>query len=52
MEKLKLDMNNLCGQSYDNGVNMCGKHIGLQKKIFWLNINKNFSFHVLPTAYM
>lgn len=33
LKELNLNMNNLRGQGYDNGANMRGKHIGLQKKI-------------------
>lgn len=32
-KELNLDLNNLRGQGYDNGANMRGKHIGLQKRI-------------------
>jgi hypothetical protein len=37
LKKLKLDINNVRGQRYDNGSNMKGKHQGVQKKL--LNIN-------------
>lgn len=37
LEKLNLNINNLRGQGYDNGSNMRGKNIGLQKRILDLN---------------
>lgn len=35
--KLKLNINDLRGQGYDNGANMRGKHNGVQKKILQIN---------------
>lgn len=42
LNSMNLDINNLRGQGYDNGSNMKGKNIGLQKKI--LNINPRALF--------
>lgn len=39
---LSLDVQNIRGQGYDNGSNMRGKHIGLQKRI--LNVNPRAMF--------
>lgn len=33
LSSLKLNVNDMRGQGYDNGSNMAGKHIGLQKRI-------------------
>ena len=38
LEKLELNVQNICGQSYDNGVNMKGIHSEVQKRL--LNIIK------------
>lgn len=37
LHELKLDINDLRGQGYDNGANMRGKHNGVQKKILQIN---------------
>lgn len=37
LKTLNLDISNLRGQGYDNGANMRGKNIGLQKRILNLN---------------
>ncbi|KAM3684352.1 hypothetical protein ACJW31_11G037600 [Castanea mollissima] len=34
---LELDINNICGQGYDNGSNMKGKHQGVQKRLLDIN---------------
>ncbi|CAH1099492.1 unnamed protein product [Psylliodes chrysocephalus] len=37
LKKLNLDIKNIRGQGYDNGANMKGKHVGLQKRILDAN---------------
>ena len=37
IENLKLDINNVRGQGYDNGSNMKGKHQGVQKRLLEIN---------------
>ena len=37
IENLKLDINNVRGQRYDNGSNTKGKHQGVQKKLLEIN---------------
>jgi len=37
LAELKLNINDLRGQGYDNGANMRGKHNGVQKKILQIN---------------
>ncbi|XP_062085461.1 uncharacterized protein LOC133791556 [Humulus lupulus] len=37
IENLKLDINDIRGQGYDNGSNMKGKHQGVQKRLLELN---------------
>lgn len=37
LEEMGLDITNLRGQGYDNGENMKGKHVGLQRKILDIN---------------
>lgn len=37
LNSLGLDINNLLGQGYDNGSNMRGKNIGVQKQILQKN---------------
>ncbi|KAL0006371.1 hypothetical protein SO802_013932 [Lithocarpus litseifolius] len=34
---LELDINDICGQGYDNGFNMKGKHQGVQKRLLDIN---------------
>ena len=34
---LELDINDICGQGYDNGSNMKGKHQGVQKRLLDIN---------------
>ena len=42
LEKLELNVQNIHGQGYDNGVNMKGVHSGVQKRL--LNINSRAFF--------
>ncbi|XP_076916891.1 uncharacterized protein LOC143576721 [Bidens hawaiensis] len=37
LKSLGLDVNNMCGQGYDNGSNMKGKHQGVQKRFLDIN---------------
>nr|GEV69515.1 zinc finger MYM-type protein 1-like [Tanacetum cinerariifolium] len=37
LKSLDLDIDNVCGQGYDNGSNMKGKHRGVQKKFLDIN---------------
>ena len=34
---IELDINDVCGQGYDNGSNMKGKHQGVQKRLLDIN---------------
>ncbi|KAL5555162.1 hypothetical protein UlMin_037398 [Ulmus minor] len=38
IKKLKLDINSIRGQGYDNGSNMKGKHQGVQKRLMEINL--------------
>ena len=42
LEQMKLPIENLCGQGYDNGSNMKGKENGIQKRV--LNLNPSAFF--------
>jgi hypothetical protein len=45
LEKLELNVQNICEQGYDNVINMIGVHCGVQKRL--LNINsRTFLAHV------